>query len=119
MNVFFKTLQGAVTGYGSIADIGAALQRNETPLRPDGSPYDVRGFMGGILFDGYPLNVILDGVWYPGQQEALQGAGFSLPAAAVALPVIAQPTPGQGNDLMKYLPYAAAGLALYFILKKR
>ena len=78
------TLANAMSAYGYI------------PVRPDGTPYVVQNFDGGIIFDGAPLNCYLDGVWYEGQQEAISphwGKDVPVPSNAIqALPVVPMPS---------------------------
>src|SRR5213078_238364 len=45
-------------------------------LRPDGTAYEPRAFLGGILLDGCPLNRVLYGYYTAGQKEALDAAGI-------------------------------------------
>ena len=103
------------TTAGTVEEVGAALENGDIPIRSDGTPYTVTPFKDGLLLDGYPINVILLGVWYPGQQEALVNAGWTIPAAVLSLPVVAMPEPG--GSMTKYLLYGAAGLLLYRLVK--
>ena len=120
MAMMFKNPAGATTTYNTIEEIGAAImERNEIPLRQDGTAMTMVPFNGGILFDGYPLNVPLFGVWYPGQQEALRAAGWEIPAAALSLPIVdPAPAAGGGFDTKQLLLFAAIGFVLFTGLKK-
>ena len=102
---------------GTVEEVGAALESGNIALRSNGSPYTVTSFEDGLLFDGYPINVILFGTWYTGQQEALIRAGWTIPAAALSLPVTAKPDPAAGGSLQKYLLYGAGAYLLLKILK--
>jgi len=53
-----------------------ALKSGGQALRPNGSVYQFQEFMGGVLLDGCPLNVILGQGWLPGQQDALRLANI-------------------------------------------
>ena len=120
MAMMFRNPAGATRSYSTIEEIGAAvMERNEVPLRQDGTVMTMSPFNNGILFDGYPLNVPLFGVWYPGQQEALKAAGWEIPAAALSLPVVdpAKQSAG-GFDTKQLLLYAAIGYVLFTGLKK-
>lgn len=123
MSTLAMTLPGSGVhnNYSTIVDVGAAMQRGEIPIRADGSPFQVTDFMGGVLLDGYPLNVVLYGVWYPGQQEVLQQAGYAIPLQAAAIPITDPiPEPGQAGapiDWMSYLPYIGIGLIAWKLFK--
>jgi hypothetical protein len=60
---------------GISVDLQNAILAGGRPVRPNGSYYNTEQFMGGWLFDGCPLNVILGQGWIPGQMEALTAAG--------------------------------------------
>ena len=48
------------------------LSRAGAPLRPDGTRYSRSQILGGELFDGCPVNVLLnDGAWLPEQLTAI------------------------------------------------
>lgn len=78
-----ESLANAMTNYGFI------------PIRPDGTPYVVQQFEGGLIFDGAPLNVYFDEVWYQGQQELVGphwGKDVPVPPPSIqALPVVPMP----------------------------
>lgn len=118
MTLFMRDAAGNSNGYTTIFDVGAALGRGELPLRSDGSFYEMSDFMGGVLLDGYPLNVLLYNAWYPDQLEALQAAGYTIPASALSLPV-RDPIPEGGGDMSTYLKYAVIAAAVYFLVIKK
>lgn len=88
---------GVVYPFVDMGQLNAAIVNHQfIPVRSDGTPYRVQMFEGGYLFDGMPLNVLMFGYWYAGQQEALQpywsSGAIPLPAANVlALPVQGMP----------------------------
>jgi len=53
------------------AEIGRLMAEGWIPLRSDGTEFDILPFMGGVLFDGTPLNVILGQGWIETQQDYL------------------------------------------------
>lgn len=69
--------------YDESGEIGGAVETDDyekidrllnsgyIPIRGDGEPYTVFPFMGGILLDGTPLNVILGQGWIETQKEVL------------------------------------------------
>jgi hypothetical protein len=115
---------GVVTPHSTIRSFAEAFHaRGETPLRADGQPMAVTSFGGGELFDNLPLNVYVYGVWYSGQQEALQGSwdAGSIPQPApsvLALPVVPPIDETAQAANSELLTYAAVGLLAYFLLKR-
>lgn len=88
-------------------------------IRPDGREYVATRFLGGILLDGCPLNVILGGGWLPGQIDALRAVGMTQclpkepppPAATTFDPIKARPqdigpslTPPPMGQALTYQP---------------
>ena len=108
----------------------AIVNHHFVPVRSDGSPYRVQLFEGGYLFDGQPLNVIQQGFWYDGQQQALlpywQNGTIPVPPANILnLPVQGMPAQLQAqtqafvdseNNILG-LPWWvwAGGAAVYFL----
>lgn len=88
MPIISRDPMGVRHSLNTISEVGRVLQNRETLLRPDGSAANVEMFMGGILVDGLPLNVIFDGQWIAGQKEALQAAGRAIAPEVAALPTI-------------------------------
>ena len=114
MALMFTTPNGQAVSYNTIEEIGPAyFERGERPTRQDGTLMDVVELPdnSGLLFDGYPINVILLGVWYPGQQDALVSLGYTIPPEALTLPIVAQPAPGAGG--MDFKTLAIVGGAAY------
>lgn len=116
---------GLVTRHSALDTLAVALNMipPEIPVREDQTPYQVTPFMGGVLFDGLPLNVILNGVWYQGQQEALQpewAAGrVAMPAAQyMGLPIVPLPDQFQPAASSNLMTYAIVGLGLLWLLKR-
>ncbi len=62
---------GQTTQTRDYATIDRLLDAGFIPMRPDGSPYERYPFMGGVLLDGSPLNVILGQGWISTQKELL------------------------------------------------
>lgn len=88
-----------------------ALQNGGTPYRPNGTPYDVMQFLGGYLFDGCPLNVVLGQGWLAGQQEALQQAGITpYCAEAVSAPGTVLSTGGSCPSCTQNLAAPSGGV---------
>jgi hypothetical protein len=105
------------------------------PLRPDGTPFIVNFLTdeGGYLFDGAPLNVWFDGVWYEGQKEVGQkywgNNGVPTPSSQVMnIPVVPMPADiaatyqafkeGQGAGALLSNPWVllAGGIGLVWLL---
>lgn len=105
----------ALTAHDTIESLGAAMAAGEIPIRSDGSPYSVTEYMGGYLFDGVPINVILFGVWYTGQQEALNQGGQPIPGPTAGLPTVAQPGATAG---LSTTTLALGALALFFLMRR-
>jgi hypothetical protein len=63
---------GAYRTLTTLEDLGAAIEAGAAVLRDDGSAAVIQRFMGGVLVDGNPLNVILGLGWIDGQWDALQ-----------------------------------------------
>lgn len=102
------------------------------PIRSNGTPYQVQVFEGGYLLDGLPLNVLIDGVWYDGQQQALQpywqsGTIPTPPPQMLGIGTITAPPAvaanfqhwqqSQQNILGFPWYYWAAGAAAYLLLR--
>lgn len=117
--------------FTNIGDLTQAMEKaNYIPLRPDGTPFIVNFLTdeGGYLFDGAPLNVWFDGVWYEGQQEVAsrywgQGGVPTPNESILALPII--PMPGQvaetyqafkqAQSSSNTMLYVAAGVGLFLL----
>lgn len=122
---------GVVYPFVDMGQLNDAIVNHQfIPVRSDGTPYRVQMFEGGYLFDGMPLNVIMYGVWYAGQQEALAPywANGTIPQPApvvVALPVQAMPAQiaantqaylDSQNDILGLPWYVWAGAAAAYLL---
>lgn len=68
-----------------------AIRAGGTPLRDDGTPYEVIAFGGGFLLDGCPLNRVLYGLYTAGQKEALDAVGLVCFLDAPPVPVVLPP----------------------------
>lgn len=77
----------------------AIQQLGYVPIRANGSAYNVQIFEGGYLLDGAPINVVMGGYWFTGQQQALlpywQNGTVPTPTAAI----LALPTQGMPADI--------------------
>lgn len=118
-SILFKLNDGSTISGGTVAEVGAIMQRRDVaPMHQDGTPIAVTEFGGGVLFDGYPLNLLLDGVWYPGQQEALKAAGWTIPAQALTLPVVDPAAQSSGFDMQSILKWGVIAAAGYYMFNK-
>lgn len=101
------------------------------PIRSDGSSYKVQVFEGGYLLDGAPINAVMGGYWFTGQQQALlpywQAGTVPTPSAAILnLPTQAMPAQlatqtatylANQSDILGLPWYVWAGAAAaYFLL---
>jgi hypothetical protein len=122
---------GVVYPFTDPAQLNDAIVNHQfVPVRSDGTAYRVQIFEGGYLFDGMPLNVIMDGFWYAGQQEALASywTAGTIPtpsSAALSLPVEAMPTQlaaqtqayvDSQDDILGLPWYVWAGAAAAYLL---
>lgn len=78
-------------------------KQHYVPVRPDGSAYEMREVLGGLVADDCPLNVLIGNGWVPGQIEAMKAIGMKpqclAPGSAEYTQFYGAPTttPGSGQ----------------------
>jgi len=101
---------GAYRTLTTLEDLSAAIEAGAQVLRDDGSAAVIQRFLGGLLVDGNPLNVILGFGWIDGQWEALQEG---LQTGEVQT----EPTAAPPSAFPWYW-IAAAAAAAFFLIRK-
>jgi hypothetical protein len=109
--VTISTVSGSTATVATLEELGAAINAGASVLRNDGSAAVIQPFMGGVLVDGNPLQVLLGEPWLPGQWEAVQeGLRTGELAIAPTLPPSAFPWG---------IAAAVAGVFLLFMSRRK
>lgn len=66
---------GSVQTINTLQGVLDAINNKGTVLQANGTPYNMSGVDGGLLFNGQPLNVVMGYGWLPGQQSVMAGQG--------------------------------------------
>lgn len=115
--IYSRSAAGSYTSHETTETLAQAIQKGETPFRPDGTPFSVREFLGGYLLDGLPINVWVLGTWIEGQKEALQPewtAGRIPRPADTVLNLPVESALGISTTML-----LIGGAALFLFLRKR
>lgn len=113
--IYTRRPDGTITANLTIENVGAELQAGATLIKTDGTPLEVREFMGGLLIGPYalPMNVVLFDTWYPQQQEVLsphwQAGDIPKPPDEVLALETVDPEAGGGYSSLLVLGLLAAG----------